>query len=83
MTYKDKTASFTITVNNTADKTAPAKVSGLTGTAGDGQVVLTWTDPTDTDLDHIEITWEPGGGSASVPRGTGTYTAAGLTNGTA
>jgi predicted phage tail protein len=85
VTYEEKTASFTITVTpvNTDDVTPPAKVIGLTGTAGDGQVTLTWINPTDTDLDHIEITWEPGSGSASVTKGTGTYTAAGLTNGTA
>ena len=73
-----------LTLQKNDDTTAPAKVSGLSGTAGDGQVTLTWTDPTDTDLDHIEITWDNGGTTPqTVAKGTGTYTATGLSNGTA
>jgi hypothetical protein len=60
----------------------PADVSGLGGTAGNGQVALNWTDPTDTDLDHIEITWTPDGITpVSVTKGTQIKTITGLTNG--
>jgi hypothetical protein len=53
------------------DTTAPADVGGLAGTPGDGQATLTWTDPTDGDLDHIEITWASGGDTpVSVSKGT-------------
>jgi formylglycine-generating enzyme required for sulfatase activity len=68
-----------------ADTTSPADISGLTGASGpgDGQVTLTWTDPVDADLDHVEITWAPGGTSpVSVLKGTQTQTISGLTNGT-
>lgn len=39
-------------------------------------VVLTWTDPTDADLDHILIAWTDGtsGDSDTVEKGAGTYT---------
>jgi hypothetical protein len=63
--------------------TPPADVTGLAGTPGDKQVVLSWTDPADGDLDHIEITWTPDGTDPrTVNKGTKTYTATGLTNGT-
>jgi chitodextrinase len=41
------------------DTTPPGGVSGLAGTAGNKWVSLSWTDPGDTDLDHLEITWTP------------------------
>ena len=79
--YQGKTASFAIIVNPAT--TPPASVIGQNKIDGQGQVVLSWTDPTDADLHHIEITWSPGGTTAVViPKGTGIYTAAGLTNGT-
>lgn len=37
------------------DTTAPAPVTGLTATGGDGEVVLSWTNPTDTDLAGIKL----------------------------
>jgi hypothetical protein len=67
-----------------ADTTYPVEVRGLTGKAGNGQVVLTWTDPADSGLASIEITWNPGGTAPlAVPKGTQTKTVTGLTNGTA
>jgi formylglycine-generating enzyme required for sulfatase activity len=60
------------------------KISGLTGTPDNGQVTLNWIDPTDPDLDHIEISWIPGGETPrTVSAGTQTYTAANLINETA
>ncbi len=74
------TDSCVITVN---DATIPAEVSSLTASTGDGQIALDWTDPTDADFDHIEITWAPGGTSTvAVPKGNQTYTVLGLSNGT-
>jgi chitodextrinase len=64
------------------DGTPPGKVTGIAATEGDGQVVLTWKDPADSDLDEIEITWEPGSGSGTALKAAGTYTATGLTNAT-
>jgi hypothetical protein len=65
------------------DTTAPAQVTSLAGEPGDGQVTLTWADPADTDLDHIEITWDNGGTAPqTVAKETQTYTATGLANGT-
>jgi predicted phage tail protein len=92
--YANGTLSVTVSAENVtgqnltlekaeaADTTPPAKVSGLTGSPGNGQVSLSWTDPADTDLASIEITWSSGNGSATVDKGAETYTATGLTNGT-
>jgi chitodextrinase len=85
-TTKVGRADVTVTPEGT-DTTAPAKVTGLTGTPGSGQVTLTWTDPADADLDHVEITFSPAvegvGQPISVPKGTQTRTITGLANGTA
>jgi hypothetical protein len=82
------------TVKSTPDASAntdlepPAGVTGLTGAPGNAEVILSWTDPADTDLASIEITWEPGNGSTSAaksaaPDRANTTTISGLTNGTA
>lgn len=67
--------------NGSSDVTPPEEVSNLAKSEDDQQVTLTWTDPEDTDLDHIAITWGTDG-SANVDPQTETYTAEGLTNGT-
>jgi hypothetical protein len=64
------------------DTTAPAEVSNLGGTAGDGSVTLTWIDPPDADLDHLEITWTGGATVLKVAAGEQTRTITGLGNGT-
>jgi endo-beta-N-acetylglucosaminidase D/chitodextrinase len=64
------------------DTTAPAEVAGLKATAGNGQLVLTWTNPADADFDHVVVT-----GAAitlsNITMGNQTATITGLTNGTA
>jgi hypothetical protein len=67
-----------------SDTTPPSDVAGLNATAGNGTASLTWTDPTDSDLALIEISWTPDGPSTpqSVNTGTQSYPATGLTNGT-
>jgi hypothetical protein len=89
VTYDDGKASFsltfTITINATLnpppdppppDTTPPANVSGQNSVDGQGQVVLSWTDPPDADLASIEITWTPGGATpVRIPKGIGQYTA--------
>ena len=65
------------------DPDAPGPVTDLTATPSDGAVALRWSDPTDDDLDRIEITRTPdGGGPLSVPAATESFTARELTNGT-
>jgi len=56
--------------SNAPDTTPPAKIM-ITGiTAADIQISLTWEDPAETDLDHVEITWTdgttPGGKNVSA-----------------
>jgi hypothetical protein len=60
----------------------PADVSNLDAVAGNTEIVLTWNDPGDADLNDILVTWEPGSGSQSVATGVETYTIGSLTNGT-
>jgi uncharacterized repeat protein (TIGR02543 family) len=65
------------------DTTPPRAVSSLSAAAGDQEVVLTWTDPSDADLDHIEVGWQPGSDAReNVSAGSQSYTITGLTNGT-
>jgi hypothetical protein len=68
----------------TADTTAPAKVTDFNRTPGIAHVTLSWTDPADADLDHIEITVAPAvsGSPFTVAKGTGTIIITGLTEGT-
>lgn len=65
------------------DKTPPAEVTGLSGTAGNMQVILHWTDPTDTDFVKVNITYSPGS-TTTIEIGKGAQTAVitGLTNDT-
>ncbi|MBI4245208.1 MAG: PKD domain-containing protein [Planctomycetes bacterium] len=72
------------------DTAAPSAPSGLSATAGDGQVSLTWTNPADTDFAGVKVIRKTGGYPASVTDGTEVYsgtgtskTDTGLTNGTA
>ena len=73
----------------TLDGTPPPNVSNFTATAGDGQVSLTWTNPTSADFSGVRIVRKTGSYPANVNDGTviydnnGTsYVDSGLTNGT-
>lgn len=52
----------------------PAAVSGLTAQTAADHVTLDWTDPVNFTLDHIEITWTPGGPAEAVSVDPGTQT---------
>ncbi len=64
------------------DTTAPAEVAGATVATGDGQLTITWTDPTDADFDHVIVT---GSGITvqNVNKGIQSVIITGLANGTA
>jgi fibronectin type 3 domain-containing protein len=74
-------SSAAVTAVKHKDAVPPGKIE-LTGlTENDGTVIFSWTDPTDEDLDHIEVTWVTGGESPhTVVSGAGTFTATGLTD---
>ena len=50
-----------------SDKTAPANVTKLTVTAADGNAVLTWKNPTDTDFDGVQVAMSPAEGTLLNP----------------
>ncbi|UTC49506.1 DUF4959 domain-containing protein [Treponema vincentii] len=75
---------------DTSDKTPPAEVTELKATAGDGKVSLSWVNPADADLYQVEISASPAAGTIansvylSAEKGKAmSFTAEGLTNGTA
>jgi len=72
------------------DTTAPAEVTKLQATPGNGKVQLEWTNPADTDLYQVEITASPAAGTLTNPVYLSaekskkmSFTAVGLNNGTA
>ncbi len=69
--------------NNEKDSMPPNEVIGLIAKQQDGKITLTWIDPQDSDLDHIEVGYTPGdAGITMVDRGARTYTVTGLSNNT-
>ena len=80
-----------VTANGTpgGDSTPPGDVSGLTATAGDTQISLSWTNPPDADLAGVRILRKTGSAPTSPTDGTVAYQGTGtsqvdtgLTNGT-
>ncbi len=66
------------------DNTPPPQVTDLIATAQDGSVILSWTEPSSSDLDGIEITYAPGSSTVySQPAGLNGATISGMANGTA
>ncbi|TAL30358.1 MAG: DUF4959 domain-containing protein [Spirochaetes bacterium] len=70
-----------VTVTQRIDETPPGPVE-ITGIIEDNQqITLNWDDPSDPDLDHIEISWTPDGAAVnSIDPGVRTFTATGLVN---
>ena len=75
---------------NSADTTSPAEVTALNAVAGSGKVSLSWKNPSDEDLYQVEITAAPAAGTlanavylAAEKGKSMSFTAEGLTNGTA
>ncbi|GHV79968.1 hypothetical protein AGMMS49944_17590 [Spirochaetia bacterium] len=64
------------------DSTAPAEVGNLNAAAGNAQVVLTWTDPADSDFRSVKITQPDSSVQWLVPKGTQTIPITGLTDNT-
>ncbi|MDC7224385.1 MAG: DUF4959 domain-containing protein, partial [Spirochaetales bacterium] len=60
------------------DTTAPDDVSDLTADAGDGEVDLSWTNPSDSDFSYVSISYDD---STTTTSGS-SATITGLTNGT-
>lgn len=60
------------------DTLAPDKVSSLSAVSGNAAVTLTWTDPHDTDFDHVVVAY--GSHEITVPAGTEMCKVTDLTN---
>ena len=74
----------------TLDTTSPANIINFTAVAGNGQVALSWTNPTDADFTGTKILRKTGSYPSGVTDGTTiynstdtSYTDTGLINGTA
>ncbi len=78
-TIKIKTASASEPV---IDSTAPSEVTEIEAVAGDGSVMLSWTNPSDEDFYGVKISAEPAAGTLenSVVVTSNTFTVSGLTN---
>ena len=77
-------------VSAAQDTTAPAEVTELKAVAGNGKISLSWVNPADADLYQVEISASPAAGTLAnsvylfAEKGkTMSFTAEGLTNGTA
>lgn len=66
---------------DSVDKTAPADVTNFTATAGDGEVVLTWDEPEDSDVSEYSLTYTPSGAIVTLEASETTYTVTDLSNG--
>ncbi len=61
----------------------PAAVTLTTISVDNTKVIINWIDPSDSDFDHIELTWLPGGSTVQeLLPGEETFTATGLANST-
>lgn len=67
---------------NPDDVIPPAEISGLSGTVGNRQVTLRWTDPADDDFTRVSVTYTPGGETPiEIGKGVQTAIVTGLENG--
>ena len=64
---------------------APGEVTSISATSGKEEIILSWSDPTDANFDHVEISWMANGGTSSepvsVPAGDGAFTVTDLEGG--
>lgn len=67
---------------NEIDSTPPGLVTDLEVSVSDGQVVLMWTEPSDPDLDEIEVSYPGSSVVLSQAAGLNGMTVSGLSNGT-
>ena len=51
----------------TADSTPPGAVTNISTALTSTTISLTWTDPSDSDLSHVELTWLPADGGQTSP----------------
>lgn len=66
---------------STVDQTPPGEIGNPRIVTGDGQLTLTWTDPADQDLSHIQITRENSEAEAiNISKGVQKRVLTGLTN---
>jgi hypothetical protein len=57
-------------------------VSGISFSTASGRATLSWTDPTESGFEGVDVSWSPNGGEIQrVDAGTETFTATGLTTG--
>lgn len=63
-----------------ADTTPPSNVSSLNAVAGDGQVQLSWVDPTDSDFKGVKV-YQGSTLLSTITDGSTSYLVSGLTNG--
>jgi uncharacterized protein len=68
--------------NQDSDIIPPAEVTNLYGLPGDGQVTLSWIDPSDHDFKEVEITNSQNNVALKADKGAQTIIVDGLTNGT-
>ena len=64
------------------DSTAPAAVTLTSATVTDMTITFTWADPSDTDFDHISVSWtgnNTSGGPTAVAKALQTFTISSLT----
>ena len=77
----------TATPVSNADSTPPAKVTELVATAGNGKIILAWTNPADEDFFGVRISEKSNGGTLSnavfLQNPANTFTVSELANGTA
>ena len=64
---------------------APGEVTRLIATPGKERIILSWSNPTDANFDHVEISWMANRGTSSepvsVPMGKETFTVTNLEGG--
>ena len=82
----NESAPETATVTPTGDHDADPPGECVPGTVieGNGYILLNWTDPTDSDFNHVQITHDQTGGDQIIYIGAGSESGVitGLTNGT-